>query len=503
MSEKKAKVRSKTPKLIGTALVLTAVAAGVTFSFQEESAAFRGMLKKSLKGWLSHEDINPDSTFKEEDVSFREGSREDDGIDLTMERKKKDGHKDHDLSALAVEDDDAHVKVDANHEERARAFLKRAEDDLDSWRLGSALSLARKVQDLKCSRDLKKKGRYLEDKARTVMELTRGVKPDIATDYSRLKVITLNNGNELKGVIEKSSNGKIIVRGNDNMKYTLTQSEIMRIKKVKAEDERSKIIEQFEESYAEAQRRGDPLSVFDVGILGIKKRLEEKGHKSVLEAYDLAYDKGGLKNAVQEHRARTLLAQGIWREDTGNLPIARKKYRECMDTYPDTAAAEKARKLLNYSLAREKKILAEQRRRREERKKHEDSHPDNRKDSKKDEDIIAERDTNYEDKTQDDSEYTDTSSGSQYSSRYSSTEAKRLGEADGYYHKALQHMKVAFANRPSRKSNQEFRKAEALLRKAIAIWERIHAKHNDPDIEMRLIKANEQLYSSIKLRTLA
>ncbi|MFC1479139.1 hypothetical protein ACFL6F_00940 [Planctomycetota bacterium] len=501
MSEEKQKVKikSKTPKLIAAALVLTAVAAGVSFSFQEESAKFRGMLKNTLKGWLSQEDVKHKRTFEEGDVSFDERRRQKEDLNVKMDPNRKESKKENDLSDLALKDDDGNYKVNASDEERAQAFIKQAEEHLESWRLSAALSLARKVRDLKCSRDLRKKGRYIEKKAQTVMDLTAGVKPDIASDLTKLKVITLSNGNELKGVIEDKGDGNIIVKGSDNMTYSLKQSEIMRIEQVKANDERAKIIAEFDQHYARAKGSRDPLSVFDVGVLGIKNRLEGEGRKSVLEAYDMAYEKGGLKNVVQEHRARTLLAQGIWREDTGNLPIARKKYRECINSYPDSEAAGKAKKLLNYSLSREKVMQAERKRKEREMALNKNT----KKESKKEDDIIKERETDYKNKEDEEETSTVARAQTSYGSKFSSKENSKLREADDYYRKALGHMRIAFDNRPSAKSNREFVKAEGLLRKAISIWERVNARHNDQDIEMRILKANEQLYSTLKLRTLA
>lgn len=500
MPEKKVKVKSKTPKLIGAALVLSVIAAGVTFSFQKESAAFRNMLKRTLKGWMSHEDVEHKRKFEEGDVSFQDRQRTDENMDLRLKHSERDSGKENDLNDLALDERDD-MPVRADDEERARVFLKKAEEHIKHWRLGTALSLARKVQDLKCSRSLREKGRYLEEKVRTVKELTAGVKPDVASDLSRLKVISLANGNELKGVVERKGNGRVVVRDSDNMTYTLAQNEIINIEKVKAEDERAKIISEFDEHYSRAKSSNDPLNMFEVGILGIKKRLEDEGHRSILEAYDIALDRGGLKVIISEHRARTLLAQGIWREETGNLPIARKKYRECMTIYPDTKAAKNAKKLLDYSLAREKQILREQKIRREKSRVITAREKKAKTDRRKQPDTAARNEPERPRETGNKSG-SGGSSGRTYSSKFSSSEIPKLRKADDYYYSALKHMKVAFANRPSQKSNYEFKKAEGLLRKAIAIWERVNARHNDSDLEMKLIKANEQLYSSIKLRTI-
>jgi len=150
-----------------------------------------------------------------------------------------------------------------------------------------------------------------------------------------------------------------------------------------------------------------------------------------------------------EAEARTLVIDAIWYEDTGNAAVAQRKYRECIERYPETKSGRNAQKLLKYSI----------------------------EDSQKPQ-------------------------PSEHIAESPKPSKKVIPKADRYYNEAIIHMKKAYSFKPSGERNREFEKAESLFRKAIAIWGIQNEGHCSSKIERKLIKANEQLYSCLKYRTL-
>lgn len=160
-----------------------------------------------------------------------------------------------------------------------------------------------------------------------------------------------------------------------------------------------------------------------------------------------------------EKKARALLMDAIWCEDTGDVKTAQKKYRECVKRYPNTKSARNAKKLLRFSL--------------------EDSNSHT---------SVQKPDNNAETITED--------------HKKPALKKKQGSKADQYYNRAISHMRKAYRHKPSAKRNREFRRAETLFRKAIAIWEIKNEGKYSSKIEVKLIKANEQLYSCLKYSTI-
>ena len=73
MSE--AEVRTKTPKLIAIALILSVIAAGVTFSFQKESSMLRGFLGANIRGLLSGGEEDEEAVPEEHKVKKHDAIR--------------------------------------------------------------------------------------------------------------------------------------------------------------------------------------------------------------------------------------------------------------------------------------------------------------------------------------------------------------------------------------------------------------------------------------------
>jgi tetratricopeptide (TPR) repeat protein len=432
----------------------------------------------------------------------REGP--DAGLGEQVSDTDKSG-KARDLSTLAVEQGPAAPKAETIDDQAVR-FVDEAEQAYKTHNLDTALARITAALALNTSAPVRDRATTLKDKIAAIRDLTGDVKVNlIVKELPNLKVIRLQTGGEFTGVITEDTGEKVTFRANDGITMSLNKGEIVDIQAVKAEDQLARIVEEYNTEAREAADRNDALSFYDLGITGLRNDLKDEGFGALDKAYEMARaESGGLVQVVKEDKARTKLAEGIWQDDTGNRKMALKAYRECIDQFPNTKAAERAQKFFAFVSAKEAK--AQQAPKAAVKPKPpaaagtkpvpaEATKPAGvLDDTGKTLPVGAE--------TAAEGEAAGPADDAPAYSRFKEGDAKKLSEADGYYGDALEHMKVAFKFRPSAKSNGEFKKAEELFRKAMAIYEPLYNTLKDPEIELKMIKTQEQMYSSLKLRTI-
>ncbi len=494
-----AAVKTKTPKLLAMVIILGVVAVGLTFTFPQEGAEFRNWAGNTIGNLFgSEENIELKREENLDDIKIADvdiEEKDDFDIDSTHKRKKeKLAERDRNFSDLAGED--SRDKQEGEEDSLAQNYLKKAEERLETYSFQRAAEFAEGVFSLKCSQHLKDKAREIKSKAEAMVVLTKDVKIN-ETAYGEVKEVTLANGNKLKGKISSNYDGTMNFKGNDGISMKLKKTDILKIEEVKADDERAKLISSFEQKYSGAEKEGNPLSVYRAGMYGLENKLDEEGYNALMKAFDLAKgEEGGIIKIVHEDKGRSLLAQAVWYEDSGNGRMSKAKLQDCIKKYPDTQAAGKARKYLNYIVAEEKKPKLKPQPRVVKRK------PEKVEKEKEDNNLIAENKKTLKEEKETEEETVEYESAPQSSyASFSKKDQKKLQEADDLYSKGVAHLKVAFANRPSHKSNLNFEKAEGYFRQAIDIWSPLFDKTKDNSLEIKMMKAQENLYSCLKLHT--
>ncbi|MFH1708466.1 MAG: hypothetical protein ABIF71_11205 [Planctomycetota bacterium] len=496
-------VKSPTPRLLAITIVVLVIAAALTVGFKGASADVRNWASGVVRGFMSPETgpHQADQTVG----AVKAGRLDREGPDASLGEQVSDTDKSgkaRDMSVLAVDQGPAAAKTETIDGQAAR-FLEEAEQAYKAHNLDTALARITAALALNAAAPVRDRATQLKDKVAAIRELTRDVKVNLLVkELPNIKVIRLQTGGEFTGVITEDTGEKVTFRANDGITMSLNKGEIVDIQSVKADDELARIVEGFNAEERNAAERNDALSYFGLGITGLQNDLKDQGFGALDKAYEMARpEAGGLVQVVKEDKARTKLAEGIWQDDTGNRKMALKAYRECIDQFPNTKAADRAQKFFAFVSAKEAK--AQQVPKVVKPKPPVSAKPPAGGETKpagvlddtgKTIPVGPDEAANGDDEAAADE--------AQPYSRFKEGDAKKLGEADGYYTQALSHMKSAFSLKPSPKRNEFLKKAEDLFRKAMAIYEPLYSRLKDPEIELKMIKTQEQMYSAFKLRTI-
>ncbi len=328
---------------------------------------------------------------------------------------------------------------------------------------------------------------------RVFADLTEGVKPSVEAKADNLYLIKLKGtGAEIRAKVT-NRNATTVWYIKDNIRGQLPRENIASMTPVEQEDRDREMREKLEDIRSKAFAEKDSLSFYLAAMQALEFDFRKDAAKLLQKAWSVDQDAGrNLADTVRAYEAAKMFKIGAWYYSVGVPQRGEKKFNELIAMYPDTQAAEEARRTMEELRRRQELVYINQQRikkmqEREARKRRESDLARARAETSSKPESPEEHGKELLDLARD--------SGGDVTGKDMETIRKAnaaFAEGVDAYNKG---MSVASA----RESNRHYKHAEKKLTEAVGLYNKALAKDpNNQDIQKRAQSAQSKLYWSKK-----
>lgn len=185
--------------------------------------------------------------------------------------------------------------------------------------------------------------------AQMFAELMEQTRPLPETSAKNMFVFTLKDGSKVRGKVESELGNEIALTGSGGVRALINKERVASRKEITQQEVDAELQKALDDKAAAA---GSGVDWFLTGILALESNRPEQGAKAFNKSLELDRD---IAQNVREHRARLLLASGIFNRSIRNERIAKERLDRLVNEYGDTKAA----KMYLQSQTQEDAIVAE------------------------------------------------------------------------------------------------------------------------------------------------